>query len=67
MPPAQVENLRRRIWIALHEDAGRSNSAVGRLLGCSHHSVAALRRELEEINQIGRFDFHGGRPGKGGR
>jgi hypothetical protein len=64
MPPAQVDNLKQKIWIALHEDAGRSSSAVGRLLGCSHHSVAALRRELEETGRIGRFDFRGGRPGK---
>jgi DNA-binding Lrp family transcriptional regulator len=67
MPPAPVENLRQKIWTALREDAGRSNSAVGRLLGCSHHSVAALRRELEKTDRIARFDFRGGRPGKEAR
>jgi len=67
MPPAQVENLRRKIVAVLLVDANRPNNELVRALQCSHHSVARVRRELEETGTIGRVRFAGGRPGKDAR
>jgi hypothetical protein len=47
--------------IALLEDASRSNRDIGRLVGCDHKTVEAVRGELENTGEIPHFKSSGGR------
>lgn len=57
----KTEAVRTLIGLALREDASRSDREIGRLVGCDHKTVTAVRRELEETGEIPQFEAKGGR------
>lgn len=56
----KTEAVRTLIRLALREDANRSDREIGRLVGCSKNTVAAVRQELETSGQIDHYSFTGG-------
>lgn len=48
--------MRVRITALLHEHPGWANDLIGNRLGCSDHTVKAVRAELEATSQITKSD-----------
>ena len=57
----KTEAVRTLIRLALLEDASRSDREIGRLVGCSNHTVSEIRSQLVQTEQIAQFQQTGGR------
>ena len=62
--PMSRDDKRNAVEMALRAFSGKSNREIGRQVGCSHNTVAELRREMESTGQIDQLDKTVGGDGK---